>query len=301
MPIIVFIVITIIVGYLILVFLSSYKSAAEGIIKAESDGSIETKIIYDENKKKALYAMALLYFAKIKWLSLTDSMADVLGELYKDGLNEILNNWPYIPDLNMVPVDKNKPLIFKIKIYQTVDYWSMFNTIPRKVYAVDVIASCFILLQEIIKHLNDHEKEELKNLLLKIKNDLLTLNNPSITAFNNLNKKISNLVNSYQSNQRILPLKSEYLSNDLEEVKKISNNQALPNYDVDKNDLNTQGSTDEITTSNDLKELLYYFAGGILIMGFLMFVLFIFVNKYTSEYPNQIVTYNPEVYNSGEQ
>lgn len=79
----------------------------------------------------------------------------------------------------------------------------------------------------------------------------------------------------------------------------LSNNQDLSNNDIVKNDLNAQDS-DEKTTSNDLKEFLYLFGGGILISVVLIFGLYIFINKYSSELPSPTPS-NLEVYNNENQ
>lgn len=180
-----------IVGYLIIYLSSLKKPIAEAIITATNEG-VDVRIIYDKNNKKSLYAMALLYFIKIKWIILTEP--NWLNDLFRDGLNEILNSWPIIPDLNVVPVDKDKPLIFNIKIYEREGKWIIINTIPSKVYAVDPLASCFILLKEILKELNDDEKNKLKDLFLKIKNELLNLNDASFSVVRKWEIKISELL-----------------------------------------------------------------------------------------------------------
>lgn len=56
---------------LYLIFISLQKVLAVGIVSTVN-GNIATKLIYEKSNKKPLYAMALCYAVKVKWLLLSE-------------------------------------------------------------------------------------------------------------------------------------------------------------------------------------------------------------------------------------
>lgn len=198
---IILLIIAFIIGYLIIVFKASKTDVAEGFITAK-DGTVNVEITYNKKDKMSLYAMALLYLFRIKWLLLTEP--NFLNSLFQNLLEEILKNWPEIPDVDIKPVDKNSTLSFRVRISRIGDYYSEIVFIPFKVYAVDVVASSVILLRKIIDELDYNEKDLLKKLLSQIKDDILNLNDSSFSATRKYQREVSDILKKIESKEDIL-------------------------------------------------------------------------------------------------
>ena len=95
----VIIIAVIIILYLLLVYFGAQKVSAVGIVTA-GNGNIDVKLIYEKNNKKPLYAMALCYAVKVKWLLLSEP--DWVEQIFDNVFDEILNVWPKIPHTEII-------------------------------------------------------------------------------------------------------------------------------------------------------------------------------------------------------
>lgn len=188
--VIISIIILIISVYLFIVYRASRKVVATGIIFS-GNGKVESKIIYNKDDKKSLYAMALCYAAKIKWVILSEQKW--VDKTFTNIFTETLKNWPQIPYVEMLSSLEKEPAVFRIKLYY-IRNWSVNNSLPVKLYAGDLATNYFFLLREIVKELNDDEKKILGSLLQETKNDILELQDESYSALIKLTKKINELL-----------------------------------------------------------------------------------------------------------
>lgn len=194
-----FILLVVIIGVLILIFYASRNVVAESVVRFTDQG-VEINLIYDKSNKKSLYALALFLLIRTKWIILAEPYW--LNEIFTEAFTEVLEKWPDIPfdksrySLQNILFKKEeiKEEIFKTRVILTKDYWSLEYRLSRKGYAADLVISYFLLLKEILKHLNNNEKEILKNLLVQIRNDVLQLNDASFSSLHKHEKKINKLL-----------------------------------------------------------------------------------------------------------
>ena len=148
--------------------ISVKKEGIDPILQVD-DGVYAFDIYYEDTL--SLYALALLYCVKMRYVIETEPYS--IKELFIEGLDEVIKNWPNIfepkPSIHSVSLPKYK---FVIKIFKNGSY-SIINSLPSKVYSYDLMAHYFFLLKKIIDILNQEEKTELKNLFINFKEEIL--------------------------------------------------------------------------------------------------------------------------------
>lgn len=184
--------VSIIALYLLIVFLSSHKIIASAVITS-GHGKVETKLKFDKNNKRDLFALALCYAIKIKWVILSEQ--DCVNKTFNNLINETNKDWPIVPYVEMLSSIKKESTIYKINLYNSGKRYSLNNYFPKVTFAGDLATNYFFLLKEIVKELNDDEKETLQRLFLSLKDDILNLNDKSVFALQRHINKINDTLN----------------------------------------------------------------------------------------------------------
>ena len=166
--------------YISLVQLGSKKIVATAYI-ISGNNKVETKIDFDEDNKKQLYALALLYAAKIKWLTLTDSPLSL--KIFRNVFNNTLSEWPEVPGVEMISSLKEDDKIYKIELSKIHNYWSINNELPKNGYAGDLVTNYFFLLKKIVSELDNNQKMILGDLLKKYSKDCNVMSSEKKSSF----------------------------------------------------------------------------------------------------------------------
>lgn len=178
------------VVYLALVFYGSQKVSAIGTVTAGA-GRVDCKLEYDTSKKKSLYAMALCYAVKVKWLLQTEP--DDAENTFVNVFKRTVKEWPEVPYVEMLSSIRNGESVFKVKVYSG-KRWYVNNMFPAQYYGGDLATHYFILLKEIAGQLSVAEKEVLGNLLKKSENQIVTLQDRSMDALHEANKVVDSFL-----------------------------------------------------------------------------------------------------------
>lgn len=175
----------IITAFLVSLYITmkQYKSSiiAIGYVISNQDG-ITTKINYDKNDKKQLYALVLLHATKVKWLSLTEH--DLSLKIFRNVLDKTINDWPQIPIVEMTPFSQSGfEIIYKINLLKSKLHYTTILELPKRGYASDMVTHYFVLLKAIANELNNEEKNRLGDLLKKYINECKTMSTQKRSYF----------------------------------------------------------------------------------------------------------------------
>lgn len=186
-----YLILIILVGWLFLVFKASKKVVARAIIES-GNGEVQCKVDSSDNDVKPLYAMALCYAVKVKWLMLSEQQ--FVSETFNNVFEKTIKSWPVIPNVEMLSSLGKKAVFFKIDVYNIKGSWSCNNTLPNQLYAGDLATNYFFLLKAIVEKMNAEEKNILGKLLLNFQDDILNISDNSVLALRKYDKKISDLL-----------------------------------------------------------------------------------------------------------
>lgn len=116
-----------------------------------------------------LIVLLAAYFTKVRWLLETEPEAAM--ERMKNYYDEALNNYPNMQNYNVfTPAAFGDTQVFTIEaIRRRESSVGVVNTIPNDSGALDLVDSCFVLLEEIFNKSNESDKELLFASLLKLR------------------------------------------------------------------------------------------------------------------------------------
>jgi len=116
---------------------------------------------------KNLIILLISYFTKVRWLLETEPEFPM--QRIKDYYDEVLVNYPNVKKYNIFsPVAFGETQVFDIEVSKAFNRVGVINTYTKTVGGVDLVDSCFVLLKEIFKRLDENEKELLIASLLKL-------------------------------------------------------------------------------------------------------------------------------------
>lgn len=173
MPYVSIIIASILVAYLALVVKWSRRFAAVGIVQA-GEGKVSTQIILKKDDRRALFAMALCYLAKIRWLILTEAIES--EKIFTYLFNNMVDNWPELPYVGMFSSVKSNTSEYKVAVYKDENGWHVNNTLPdNDYYSGDLMTNYYFLLKNIQEGLSEDEKKLLGGMLARFKEDIFSI------------------------------------------------------------------------------------------------------------------------------
>lgn len=181
--------------YVTTVQFGSKKIVATGYV-ISGNKKVETKIDFSEEDKKQLYAMALLYASKIKWLILTDPPLSL--KIFRNVFNNTLNEWPEVPMVEMISSLDEGERIYKVELSKIKNRWSIITHLPKNGYAGDLVTNYFFLLKAIVNELTKDEKEKLGDMFKNYSEQCKLMSSQSKSYFALLSEQ--KIINNLLSN-----------------------------------------------------------------------------------------------------
>ena len=116
-----------------------------------------------------LIVLLAAYFTKVRWLLETEP--EVAMERMKNYYDDALNNYPNMQNYNVfTPAAFGDTQVFTIEAVRRREaIVGVVNTIPNDSGALDLVDSCFVLLEEVFNRSNESDKELLFASLMKLK------------------------------------------------------------------------------------------------------------------------------------